>query len=250
MTMLIQTINGRRFVVSGLLDSVGAVHAFGTIDAGGHAATAYPAIRAAHPSVTAIAAVHQEHGKVAVRPQPVDDLVALRGKSADIVVVRDAGLAACVRTADCVPVLIFDPRRPAAAAVHSGWKGTVAKAPAEAVRILVEEFGASASELYAAIGPCIGPCHYQVDGPVIEGIEAALGPRAGEVLSPDGPGRARLDLSLANRLVLEVVGLDPKKIDEARMCTFCRADLFYSYRRQGKGVPSLHHFIGLPEDRT
>lgn len=248
--MRIRTINSCRFVVSELLDSVGAIHAFGTIDAGGHAATAYPAIRAAFPPVASFAAVHQEHGKVAVRPRPGDDLSALRGRSADIVVVRDPGLAACVRTADCVPVLIFDPRRRAAAAVHSGWKGTVARAPAEAVRILVEEFGATASELYAAIGPCIGPCHYQVDEPVIAGMAEALGSRAAEVLSPDGPGRARLDLSTANRLVLEAVGLDPKKIDEARMCTFCQADLFYSYRRQGKGVPSLHHFVGLPEFRA
>jgi len=241
----IETINGLRFVISELLESVGAVHAFGTIDAGGHAATAYPAIRAAHPSITAIAAVHQEHGKTAVRPRPGDDLTALRRSAADIVIVQDHGLAACVRTADCVPVLIFDPRHRAAAAVHSGWKGTAAQAPAEAVRILVEEFGATASELYAGIGPCIGPCHYQVDGPVIAGMEKALGSRAAEVLSPDGPDRARLDLSTANRFILESAGLDPKKIDEARMCTFCHADLFFSYRRQGKGVPSLHHFIVL-----
>ena len=241
--MQIKTINGCRFVISELLAAAGAVHAFGAVDAGGHAAKAYPAIRASFPSIAAIAAVHQEHGKKAMRPRPGDDLAALRRQSADIVICQDPGLAACVRTADCVPVLIFDPRRRAVAAVHSGWKGTVAKAPAEAVRILCEEFGARPSELIAGIGPCIGPCHYQVDGPVIVGMEAALGPRVAEVLTADGPGRARLDLSTANRIILEAAGLDPAHIDEARLCTFDHADLFYSYRRQGQGVPSLHHFI-------
>ena len=117
--------------------------------------------------------------------------------------------------------------------------------PLEVVAILESEYGARARDLAAGIGPCIGPCHYQVDAPVIRAIEDGLGARAGEVLSPDGPGHARLDLSRANRIILERAGLPPAAIGEVRTCTYCRADLFYSYRREGKGVPSLYHFIGL-----
>jgi hypothetical protein len=243
--MRIETIAGKRFILSELLMDWGCVHAFGTRDLGPRTGPAHAAIRAAFPEVQAIAGVHQEHDLKAARVLPGDDLAALRRSPADIVIVRDPGIAASVRTADCAPILLFDPRVRAAAAIHAGWKGTVVRAAAEAVRILVAEYGARLPDLRAAIGPCIGPCHYQVDEPVIAGIETALSDLAPLALTPDGPGKARLDLSLANRFLLQDAGLDPRLIEEARLCTLCNPELFYSYRRQGQSVPSLHHFIGL-----
>jgi len=145
---------------------------------------------------------------------------------------------------------LFDPGKRVAAAVHAGWRGTAAGAAGEAVRVLARDYGSRPSAMVAALGPCIGPCHYQVDAPVMEAMRAALGRRAQEVLTPDGPDHARLHLARANRIILEQAGLKPANIETANLCTFCRDDLFFSYRRQGQGVPSLYHFIALTESNA
>jgi YfiH family protein len=238
-------IRGTRFFTLPVLEAAGAVHAFGTSDLGRGHARAHGRIKAAFPQVRGIATARQVHGVSAARMRTARDASALRDLHADIIIVSAPGVAAAVRTADCVPVLISDPRRTLAAAVHAGWKGTALRAAGEAVRLLAAEYGSRPSELVAGIGPCILPCHYQVDAPVIEAIRGALAARARETLTPDGPGKARLDLSLANRIILEEAGLRADRIQELRLCTYCHADLFFSYRREGKGVASLYHFIAV-----
>lgn len=93
-----------------------------------------------------------------------------------------------VLAADCVPVLLVDPERPAIGAVHAGWRGVAADAPGAAVRRMVEAFGSRPASLRAAIGPCIGPCCYEVDEPVAEAFAAAGlpldGPAAGVIAWP------------------------------------------------------------------
>src|SRR5512135_3872176 len=79
-------------------------------------------------------------------------------EEADGVTTATPGVAACVSVADCAPVLLADPRSGAVAAVHAGWRGTLARAAGEGVRALVERHGARTSDLLAVIGPCIGPC--------------------------------------------------------------------------------------------
>lgn len=246
--MQIKNINGLRFIKLPVLENSGCLHAFGTRDPGKRGIQAHSRIKGAFPEIDEIAVVHQVHGKKAVRVKSKDDTRNLSRANADIIIVSKKGIAAAVRTADCVPILIHDPKRKVAAAVHSGWKGTIKRAGEEAVRVLEREYKSKASDLVAGIGPCIGPCHYQVDAPVIEGIEEALGDKAGEVLRPDAPGKAMLDLSSANRIILEEAGILPDRIEEVRACTFCDSDLFYSYRREGKGTSSLYHFIALRQD--
>lgn len=226
-----------------LLEGAGFVHAFGTRDTGPDRARARELIKEALPEVKAVATVKQVHGAAAVFLDRERDPEGLGETEADIIVTSRPGIAAAVRTADCAPALILDPVKKVAAAVHAGWKGTSLAGAARAVNILAEEYGSAPSTLLAGIGPCIGPCHYQVDAPVIVAIEEALGRRAELVLAPDGPDHARLDLSLANRLILEDAGVPPDRIEEARTCTFCESGTFFSYRREGQGVPSLHHLV-------
>ena len=105
--------------------------------------------------------------------------------------------------------------------------------------------GATVDEdLSAVIGPCIGPCCYEVDGPVSE----ALSERgyADRVLRPGGrEGRWMLDLPLANRLQLEEEGVEPGRISAAGICTCCREDLFFSHRRDGAKTGRHLNFILL-----
>jgi YfiH family protein len=236
---------GARFITLPALSVNTCVHAFGTRDTGLKNPIAHARIKKAFPGINEIATVRQVHGRIAVRILKSADVNARRRAHADIIIVKAESIAAAVRTADCVPVLIHAPGQRVAAAVHSGWKGTARRAAAEAVRILCDDYGCRASGLLAGIGPCIGACHYQVDEPVIKMMKHAFGRRTDEIMVPDEPGKARLDLSLANRIILEEAGLAPKNIQEVRMCTYCREDLFFSYRREGKGVPSLYHFIAL-----
>ena len=82
-------------------------------------------------------------------------------------------VALAVRTADCVPILYADPRTGAVAAVHAGWRGTVAGAASRMVEVLATRFGSRPEDLIAAIGPCVGPESYEVGQEVIDAFAAA-----------------------------------------------------------------------------
>ena len=179
-----------------------------------------------------VATVNQVHGENIVR---VDELNIIRSREvhADALMTDVPGIAVGVETADCVPVLLYDPVRPAVAAVHAGWRSTVKKIVQKAVNRMHEEFRSEPSKLIAAIGPAIGPECYEVDEPVIGPVQEAFSFWP-DVATPRGGGRWSLDLVKANRHELMQIGLASKNIHAAGMCTACRKDLFYSYRAEGK----------------
>jgi YfiH family protein len=171
------------------------------------------------------ARVRQVHGARVLRADaPCDP-----AEEADVVLTAAEGVAACVSVADCVPVLLADPGTGAVAAVHAGWRGTLARAAAEAVLALGREVGAAPGDLLAAIGPSIGPCCYEVSVDLAARFGAEL---AGSVATPVAPGGARphLDLWAANRAVLTAAGVRADQIDLLGACTSC-GDLFFSHRR-------------------
>jgi len=168
------------------------------------------------------ARVKQVHGARAVRL----DTASAPAVEADVVVSRTAGLAACVSVADCVPVLVADPATGLVAAVHAGWRGTLARAAAEAVRALAAEAGAPPGRLVASIGPAIGPCCYEVSPDLAARFAAELGP--GVVRAGRAPA---LDLWAANATVLGAAGVPVDRIGTLRRCTSCERELFFSHRR-------------------
>jgi YfiH family protein len=168
------------------------------------------------------ARVRQVHGARAVRL----DAAGPPAEEADVVLSLTPGLAACVAVADCVPVLLADPGSGAVAAVHAGWRGTLARAAAEGVRALAREAGAVPGRLVAAIGPSIGPCCYEVSDDLAARFAAELGP---DTVVPGA--RPRLDLWAANARVLREAGLAPERIDLLRRCTSCEPERFFSHRR-------------------
>jgi YfiH family protein len=170
----------------------------------------------------AFARVRQVHGARVVRA----DVAGPPAEEADAVLSARAGVAACVAVADCVPVLLADPDSGAVAAVHAGWRGTLARAAAEGVAALAREVGATPQRLLAAVGPSIGPCCYEVSDELAARFEAELGPAA---LAPGG--RARLDLWRANVRVLALAGVDERRVDVLGRCTACEREVFFSHRR-------------------
>ena len=169
------------------------------------------------------ARVRQVHGCRVVEA----DAGAEPGEEADAVISAFPGVAASVSVADCAPVLIADPRSGSAAAVHAGWRGTLARVAAEGVRALVERHGARPSDLLAAIGPSIGPCCFEVSRELAIRFRGELGAAAG---NPRNIG-SRADLWLANEQVLKGAGLARRRIEVLGRCTSCEDDVFFSHRR-------------------
>jgi YfiH family protein len=138
------------------------------------------------------------------------------------------------------------------AAVHAGWRGTVAGVLPAAVRALADEFGARPGDLRVALGPAIGPCCFEVGPEVVAAFEAlftdgrADARGRGVVLpSPRGAaGKANIDLKAANRLLLERAGVAPEAIDAGPECTHCERARFFSFRRDGSATGQLMGLVG------
>jgi len=177
-----------------------------------------------------IKTVSQVHGSdVYVMTDP-DDTRPIEGY--DAVITNIAGAAVGVLTADCVPILLYDPIARAVAAVHAGWAGTVKNIAAHAVERMSREYGTQPSDVLAAVGPSIGPCCYEVDEKVIGPLRESIG-GWGTLTSPTGPGHWRLDLWETNRRVLAGAGVLPDNISVLGLCTACNPEQFFSHRQSG-----------------
>lgn len=154
------------------------------------------------------------------------------------------GLPLAISTADCLPIVLYDPRAGRLAGVHAGWRGTVQSVVTAAVRRLVEA-GSAAVDLVAAIGPSIGPCCYEVDAPVLEQLEPAFPGTWKAWVTAKGPGKWMFDLWQANLDQMTAAGVRPERIDLLRLCTGCRPDLLFSYRRE-RGAGRLVAVAALP----
>jgi YfiH family protein len=176
-----------------------------------------------------------------------------------------AGILLGVQTADCVPILLVDPKKPAVAAIHAGWKGTLSRITEKTIGRMRMEFGSRPPDLLAAIGPSIGPCCYEVAAEFVsiftvqfaDAAEYFDEARSGEEpnplqwlnMMPPGhqppPKGVHLDLRKANRSQLLAAGLGAQNIFESNLCTGCRTDLFFSYRKQGPQSGRLMSVIGI-----
>lgn len=163
---------------------------------------------------------------------------------ADALVTDRPEVTLFLRFADCVPLALFDPRRRAVGLVHAGWRGTLAKVAAEAVRTLVERYDSDPADIIAAIGPSIGPCHYAVGADVVTQTRAVFDDDADELLiSRNGHDGYHLDLWAANARILRQAGV--KQIEVARLCTVCRNTEFFSHRAEGGVTGRCGVLIGL-----
>ena len=172
-------------------------------------------------------------------------VVARRGESApwarppaDIIVTDDPAVAIGVRVADCAPVLLHDPVTHAVGAAHAGWRGTASGAAGAAVRAMQKTFGSHASDLVAAIGPCLGACCGEVGPEVVEAFRAGGADRASLAawFTPGRGDRSFLDLERANRDQLRDAGVNPDAIFASGLCTKTHAARLHSYRAARNGA--------------
>ncbi len=179
-----------------------------------------------------VVTVNQVHGDNIVVIND-ENYRVLNTVQADALVTRAPEIAIGVETADCVPVLLFDPVTRAIAAIHAGWRGMVKKIIQKTMTRMQHQFGSDPARMIAAIGPAIGPECYEVDEPVMGPMREAF-PFWQDVAKPHGAGRWSLDLVKTNKMELVRIGCAEKNIHALGLCTSCRKDLFYSFRAEGR----------------
>jgi len=198
-------------------------------------------------------------------------LISLKQFHSDVIHLFDSsltnrpGLLLAIQTADCVPILLVDPKKRAVAAIHAGWRGTLARIAAKTIGKMQMHFGTNPRDLLAAIGPSIGPCCYEVGTEVATQFlsqfpdapgyfdEFRTGDEPNPIqwlnMMPPGhqppPKGVLLDLRKANRSQLLAAGLRPQSIHTIDLCTACRPDLLFSYRKQGPQSGRLMSLIAI-----
>ena len=150
----------------------------------------------------------------------------------DILLTATPKVPLSIFTADCLAVILVAPRRPLLSLAHVGWRGMVQGALEKAVAAMGEA-GARPEALWAAISPSIGPCCYEVDQPVIDPLSRAFPDAWRRWVTPRGEGKWMLDLWQADHDQLVGAGVRPEQVLNPRLCTSCRLDLYFSYRREG-----------------
>ena len=202
---------------------------------------------------------------------------SLRG---DALITHAPGVLLAVQTADCIPILLADRKHRAVAAIHAGWRGTLKRITAKTVGQMRLLFGTHPADVLAALGPAIGRCCYAVGPEVVQAFAGQFASAAEWFTAPAPspldrsaltfeqlsigqepmplkwltmapPGhepptpRLFLDLFAANRWQLLDAGLPPKNIIASDLCTACRTDLFFSYRREREHAGRLMGVIGI-----
>jgi len=183
----------------------------------------------------------------------------------DALATNRPGLLLGVQTADCVPILLVDPKKRAVVAIHAGWRGTLARIVVKAIGKMQMQYKSNPADLLAAIGPSIGGCCYEVGTEVATQFlsQFAEAPqwfdefRTGDEPNPiqwlnrmppghqPPPKNVLLDLRKANRAQLLGAGLRASNIFVSDLCTPCRRDLLFSYRKEGPQGGRLLSVIGL-----
>jgi YfiH family protein len=192
------------------------------------------------PDLSRLATPKQIHSdRVLVVPDGVPTGAAVRIGEGDALIAAHAGILAGIRTADCLPILLVDAVTRAVGAIHAGWRGTVSEISAKAVRAMMCQFGTRQEDIWAAIGPGICSCCFEV-GPEVAILFAPMFPERADLHH-----RARIDLVESNRRQLVDAGVPPSHIECSGLCTSCLQDEFHSYRRDKDGAGRMISAIGI-----
>lgn len=199
----------------------------------------FRALGRAPESIHDVWQVHSARVVVARAPRPLD----MPYQQADILLTDNPGVTLFMRFADCTPVLLYDPVRSAIGLVHSGWLGTVRAAARSAVEAMREHFGTRPGDLLAAIGPAIGPDHYEVGADVIAQVRATFGAQAEGVLL-ERDRKVHFDLWRANQILLENAGAE--HVEQSGLCTACHPGEWYSHRGESGRTGRFGALLALP----
>ncbi len=191
-----------------------------------------------------VVTVNQVHGTdILVIDTPNPDFAHFLRLECDGIMTNQPGVMIGVCVADCIPILLLDPEKRVAAALHAGWKGTAGEIGRKGVEAMVAIFDSRPGDILAAVGPGIGSCCYEVDAPVKDAFRKNKG---WEMFAREsGKGKWRLDLAAANYRQLTAAGLAEANIETTPFCVCCEHDLFFSYRRESGETGRQMGFIML-----
>jgi YfiH family protein len=176
--------------------------------------------------------LRQVHSNRVVALTGASDLSLARGTPGDGLLTDRPLLPLAVITADCLPIILTAPSIPAVGILHAGRGGTATRLVPRAIVLMCQQFAVSVTNVFAAIGPGIGGCCYEVDEVSAEPFIRQFPADAG-VYRPSRPGHLYLDLQQALWLQLHGAGVPSRQVWSADVCTACHPEWFYSYRRDG-----------------
>jgi YfiH family protein len=215
-------------LTSRLLERAGVRHGFTTRQLGDALVDLSGWEKATGLQSQSLVRLKQVHGSdVLIVDGPVGELPPEEKRQFDASVTLRNDVILSIRTADCVPILLFAPG--VVAAVHAGWRGTVNGTLKNAVEAMIELRECRADSILAAIGPCIRSCCYKVGRDVWEPFTQRF--RRDAVIDRDGD--RYVDLVAANRAWLLRSGVLLKNIEVLNACTHCNPETFFSHRREG-----------------
>ena len=189
--------------------------------------------------------VHRDHIQSVTAADRGMDLIAPAPWETDGLVTDVPGLCLTVFSADCVPVLLYDPVRRCIAAVHSGWRGTAMSIAVRAAEKMTNDYGCDPGTILCAIGPAISKCCFETHADVPDEMTAALGAPAAPFIEPLPTGKFRVDLKGIIKSTLLQAGLEDDHISVSDHCTACRTDLYWSHRLLGNERGSMGAMIQL-----
>ncbi len=183
--------------------------------------------------------VHSSDAAFATAPRkPGEDY-----QKADIILTDRPEVTLYMRFADCVPIMLYDPRQGVIGMAHAGWLGTVRGAAGAAVGAMKARYGSKPTNIVAAIGPSIGPDHYEVGAEVVERVRQAFGPSTSRLIE-ERAGKTYLDLWSANQVQLEAAGV--QQIELAAVCTACHVEDWFSHRAEKGRTGRFGALMALP----
>ena len=183
--------------------------------------------------VSRVIMTNQVHGTVIRTAGPGDvkaDLYDREGYECDGLITDVPGLALTIFSADCIPVLLYDPVKRVIAAVHAGWRGTAGNIAGKAVGKMRAEYGSDPGNILAAIGPGISACCFETHADVPEAMTAALGESAKPHITALENGKFQVDLKGINAALLRRSGVAPDHIEISGDCTACLPEKYWSHR--------------------
>lgn len=181
-----------------------------------------------------LATSHQVHGnEVLLARQPG------HWEGYDAIITGQKGIFVAVSTADCAPILVYDPVREAVAAIHAGWRGTASKVAGKALLAMQREFGTRPQDCLACIGACIGRDNYEVDENVARHFNA------GHKREDKGRGKWFVSLKKANKAQLLEGGIPEGQIEVSPYCTYAHNEDYFSHRKENGTTGRMLAVIGL-----
>ena len=191
----------------------------------------FVAIGARTDKIVMSSQVHETEIRTVTDRDWKSDIYEKNGYEADGLITDRPGVALVIFSADCLPILFYDPVKKVICAVHAGWRGTVGGIAPKAVEKMVSDYGCRREDILCAIGAGISKCHFETHGEVPAAVRTVLSEEeAAGCITEDGNGKYHVDLKAVNAALLKNAGLPGENVTVDPECTYCLHEKYWSHR--------------------